>query len=60
MVKNQPANATDVVRTLGQEDSLEKRMATHFSLLAWEIPWTEEPGGLEPMGSQKSEMHLSN
>ena len=35
-------------------------MATHFSLLAWEIPWTEEPGGLEPMGSQKSEMHLSN
>ena len=60
MVKNQPANATDVVRSLGQEDSLEKRMATHFSLLAWEIPWTEEPGGLEPMGSQKSEMHLSN
>ena len=60
MVKNQPANATDVVRSLGQEDSLEKRMATHFSLRAWEIPWTEEPGGLEPMGSQKSEMHLSN
>ena len=60
MVKNQPANATNVVRSLGQEDSLEKRMAAHFSLLAWEIPWTEEPGGLEPMGSQKSEMHLSN
>ena len=40
------------VQTLGQEDSLEKEMATHSSILAWEIPRTEEPGGLQPMGSQ--------
>jgi len=39
------------VWSLGQKDSLEKRMATHSSILAWEIPWTEEPGGLESMGS---------
>ena len=38
------------VRSLGQEDPLEKEMATHSSILAWEIPWTEEPGGLQPMG----------
>ena len=37
----------------GQEDPLEKEMATHFSILAWEIPWTEEPGGLQSMGSQR-------
>ena len=42
------------VRSLGQEDSLEKEMATHSSILAWEIPWTEEPGGLQTMGLQKS------
>ena len=41
------------VRSLGQEDSLEKEMATHSSILAWTIPWTEEPGGLQPMGSQR-------
>ena len=41
------------VRSLGQEDSLEKEMATHFSILAWRIPWTEEPSGLQPMGSQR-------
>ena len=41
------------VRSLGQEDSLEKEMATHSSILAWKIPWTEEPGGLQSMGSQK-------
>ena len=44
------------VESLGQEDPLEKEMATHNSILAWKIPWTEEPGGLhgESMGSQKS------
>ena len=39
---------------LGQKDPLEKEMATHFSILAWEIPWMEEPGRLESMGLQKS------
>ena len=38
------------VQSLGQEDPLEWKMATHSSILAWEIPWTEEPGGLQPMG----------
>ena len=42
-----------LVRSLGGEDSLEKEMATHTSILAWEIPWTEEPGGLQFMGSQR-------
>ena len=46
------------VRSLGQEDLLEKEMATHFSILAWEIPWTEEPGGLQSTGSQKSQTRL--
>ena len=41
------------VQTLGREDPLEKGMATHSSILAWEIPWTEEPGGLQSMGSQR-------
>ena len=40
------------VRTLGSEDPLEGEMATHSRILAWKIPWTEEPGGLQPMGSQ--------
>ena len=40
------------VHPLGQEDSLEKGMATHFSILAWEVPWTEEPCGLQSVGSQ--------
>ena len=40
------------VQSLGREDLLEKEMATHSSILAWEIPWTEEPGGLQSMGSQ--------
>ena len=44
------------VRSLGREYPLEKEMATHFSILAWEIPWTEEPGGLQSMGSQESDM----
>ena len=41
------------VQSLGQKDPLEEEMATHFSILAWRIPWTEEPGGLQSMGSQK-------
>ena len=41
------------VQSLGWEDSLEKEMATHFSILAWKIPWTKEPGGLQSMGSQR-------
>ena len=43
------------VRSLGQEDPLEKEMATHSSTLAWEIPWTEEPGGLQSLDSQSVE-----
>ena len=46
MVKNQPAVRETWVRSLGQEDPLEKGMAIHSSIPAWEIPWTEEPGGL--------------
>ena len=42
------------VQSLDQEDPLEEEMATHSSIFAWEIPWTEEPGGLQSMGSQKS------
>ena len=41
------------VRSLGWEDTLEKRMAIHSSILAWEIPWTEEPGRLQRMGSER-------
>ena len=41
------------VRSLGQEDPLEKEMATHSNILAWEMPWIEEPGGLQSMGSQR-------
>ena len=52
-VKNPPANAGDVSSIPGLEDPLEKEMATHTSTLAWKILWTEEPGGLQSMGSQK-------
>ena len=52
-VKNLPAMKETWVKTLGQEDPLEKRMATHSSILFWRIPWTEEPGGLQSMGSQR-------
>ena len=45
------------VWSLGQEDPLEEEMAIHSSILAWEIPWTEEPGGLKSMGSQRVEQH---
>ena len=53
MVKNLPAMKETWVRFLGQEVPLEKRMATHSSILAWKIPWPEEPGGLQSMGSQR-------
>ena len=52
-VKNQPAMQETRIRSPGQEDPLEKGMATHSSLLAWEIPWTEKPGGLQSKGSQR-------
>ena len=52
MVKNHPANVGDMGLIPGQEDLLEKEMATHFSSLAWEILWTEEPGRLQSMGPQ--------
>ena len=55
MVKNLPAIQETQVQFLGQEDPLEKEMTIHSSILAWEIPWTEEPGGLQSMGSQKSQ-----
>ena len=53
MVKNMPANQEMWVQSLSQEDPLEKEMATHSSILAWEIPWKVESGGLESMGSQR-------
>ena len=54
MVKNPPATAGDMVGSLGREDPLEKEMATHSSILAWRILWTEEPGGgVQYIGSQK-------
>ena len=52
-VKNLPAMQEMQVRSLGQEDPLEKRMATLSSTLAWRIPWTEKPGGLQSMGLQR-------
>ena len=52
MVKNPLAMQETQVLSLGGEDPLEKRMATHSSIVAWEMPWTEEPGGLRSMGSQ--------
>ena len=55
LVKNLPAMQETWVRFLGGEDSLEKEMATHSSILAWRIPWTEEPGWLQSMGSQESD-----
>ena len=64
MVKNLPANAGDTetqetcVQSLGQEDSPEEEMATHCSILAWKIPWTES-GGLQSMGSQRVQHDLA-
>ena len=53
MVKNPPAMQETWVQSLDWEDFLEKRMSTHSSILAWRIPWTEEPGGLQSMHSQR-------
>ena len=53
MIKHLPAMRETWVRSLGLEDALEKEMATHSSILAWRIPWTEEPGGLQSMRSQR-------
>ena len=56
VVKDLSANAETQkmwVQSLGQEDPLEEEVATHSSILAWEIPWTEDPGGLRPTGSQR-------
>ena len=47
-----PAMQETQVRSLGREDALEKGMATHYNILAWKIPWAEEPGGLQSMGSR--------
>ena len=54
LVKNLPAMQETQVQFLGQEDPLEKEMATHSSILAWRIPWTEEPGRQQSVGSQES------
>ena len=58
MVKNLLVIQETRVRSLVQEDLLEKEMATYSSILAWRIPWTEEPGRLQSMGSQKSQTQL--
>ena len=55
-VKNLPSMQETWVQFLGQEDPLEKEMATHSSILAWKIPWTEEPDGLQSIGLQESDM----
>ena len=58
VVKNPPAKQETWVQSQRWEDPLEKEMATHSSILAWEIPWTEEPSGLQSMGLQKSQIQL--
>ena len=55
MVKNLPAMQETGIRSLGQEDPLEKGMATHSSILVWRIPWTEEPGGAPLWGGKESD-----
>ena len=52
-IKNLPAMQETQVQSVSQEDSLEKEMSTHTSILAWRIPWTEDPRGLQSMGSQR-------
>ena len=59
-VKNLPAMLETQVQSLGWEDPLEKEMTTHSSILAWRIPWTEEPGGLQSVGVTKSRIRLSD
>ena len=59
VIKNPPASARDTreqIQSLGQEDLFEKEMATHSSILAWEIPWIKELGGLQSMGFQELDM----
>ena len=56
LVKNLPANAGETGSLLGREDPLEKEMATHSSILAWEVSWTEEPGGLQSIGSHELDL----
>ena len=53
MVKNSPSKQETGILSLGRKDPLEKEIETHSSILAWEIPWTEEPGGLQSIGSQR-------
>ena len=60
LVKILPAIQKTPVRFLGQEDTLEKGMATHTSILAWRIPWTEESGRLQPIGVTKSQTQMSD
>ena len=60
MVKNLPAVQEMWIRSLDWEDPLEESMATHSSILAWKIPWTEEPGGLQSMGSQRVGQYRSD
>ena len=60
MVKNLPADAGHAGWIPEWEDPLEEEMAAHYSILAWEIPWTEGPRGLQSIGSQKSQTRLSN
>ena len=60
VVKNLPVKQETWFRSLGQEDPLEKEMATHSSILAWRFPWTEEPGGLQSMGSQQQQRCSQN
>ena len=57
MVKNLPAEQETQVQSMGQENPLEKEMATHSSILAWKTPWMEEPGRLQSMGSQRVRHH---
>ena len=59
LVKSLPAMRETQVQSLGQEDPLEKEMVIHSTILAWRIPWTEEPGGLLSMGSQRVEHDLN-
>ena len=60
MIKNLRATLEILVQSLGQEDPLQKGMATHFSFLAWRIPWTEEPAGLPSPWGGKEQTRLSN
>ena len=60
MVKNLPVMKETQVQSVGREDPLVKGMAIHSTILAWRIPWTEEPGGLLSMGVAKSRMQLSD